>query len=56
MKQHVSLSESGVRIENTLSMALQKSNQNRRKSLLLLVAFVGVFSSIFTFLSMFSLA
>ncbi|MDE5768972.1 MAG: hypothetical protein K2H82_06260, partial [Oscillospiraceae bacterium] len=56
MKQHVSLSESGVRIENTLSMALQKSNQSRRKGLLLLVAFVGVFSSIFTFLSMFSLA
>ncbi|MDE5753260.1 MAG: transglutaminase-like domain-containing protein [Oscillospiraceae bacterium] len=56
MKQQVSATESGIQIENTLSMALQKSNQSRKKGLLLLVAFVGVFSSIFTFLSMFSLA
>lgn len=49
-------SQSGVRIENTLSMALQKNNRSRQKGLLLLVAFTGVFSSIFTFLSMFSLA
>lgn len=54
MKQQVSITESGVQIENTLSMALQNRNRSRKKGLLLLVAFIGVFSSIFTFLSMFS--
>ncbi|MDE5738294.1 MAG: transglutaminase-like domain-containing protein, partial [Oscillospiraceae bacterium] len=54
MKQQVSITESGVQVENTFSMALQNHHRHRKKFLLLLVAFVGVFSSIFTFLSMFS--
>ena len=54
MKQKVSITESGVHVENTFSMALQNHHRHRKKFLLLLVAFVGIFSSIFTFLSMFT--
>ncbi len=54
MKQQVSEFQNGVQIENTLSMALQNSCPGRHKILLVLIAFAGVISSIFSFLSMFS--
>ncbi|MDE6658009.1 MAG: hypothetical protein K2J88_05445, partial [Oscillospiraceae bacterium] len=56
MKQQVSITEKGVHVESTFSMALQNHHRHRKKFLLLIVAFVGIFSSIFTFLSMFSLS
>ncbi len=54
MKQQVSEPVNGVQIENTLSMALQNPYPRRHKILLVLIAFAGVISSIFSFLTMFS--
>ncbi len=51
--QHNRRSISGVQIENTLSMALQSGRRPGRILPLLLIALVGCFSGIFTFLSMF---
>ncbi|MBE6876861.1 MAG: transglutaminase domain-containing protein, partial [Ruminococcus sp.] len=54
MKQQVSESVNGVQVENTLSMALQNPFPKRRKIWLILTAYTGVISSIFSFLTMFS--
>ncbi len=54
MKQRRSGSESGIRIENTLSMALQRRSSRRNYPELLLIAALGVMSCFFTFETMFS--
>jgi transglutaminase-like putative cysteine protease len=54
MKHRVTLPESGIQIENTLSMALQKSRRRHSKLYLWLLALLGTCSSIMTFISMFS--
>ncbi len=54
MKQRRSSSESGIRIENTLSMALQRRSSRRNYPELLLIAALGVMSCFFTFETMFS--
>jgi len=54
MKQQVSETLNGVRIENTLAMSLQNQYPRRRKLWLILTAFAGVIGSIFSFLTMFS--
>lgn len=47
-------SESGIRIDNLLTMALQKKSLNRNRFQLVLLALLGSLSSIITLLSMFS--
>ncbi|MBR1529137.1 MAG: hypothetical protein IJ642_07525 [Oscillospiraceae bacterium] len=54
MKQQVSETSNGVRVENTLSMSLQNQYPRRRKLWLILTAFAGVIGSIFSFLTMFT--
>ncbi len=53
MKTSKQMPVSGIRIENTISMAVQNRNRNRNAWFLLVIAFVGAAGSIFTFLSMF---
>ena len=48
------LSESGVKVENTISMSLRNQGTGRKRSYLVLLALLGTVSSIFTFLSMFT--
>ncbi len=47
--------QSGIQIENTLSMALQKRTSAIRMPFLIFIALTGVYSSIFTFLSMYEM-
>ncbi len=53
MKQNKHSSVSGIRIENTLSMAVQNRNHQRHPMHLLVIALCGAVGSICTFLSMF---
>ena len=54
MKQTPPLPESGVRIDNMLTMALQRKSPDRSRLLLFLLALLGTVSSLVTLLSMFS--
>ena len=54
MKQQNAEMTNGVQIGNTLSIALQKPTPERKKIYLVLLAYSGVISSIFSFLTMFS--
>ena len=53
-QQQTPVNPNGIQIENTLSMSLQNHKKTRRKAYLVFLAFMGSFSSIFTFLTMFS--
>ncbi len=48
------LSESGIKVENTISMALREQGTGRKRSYLVVLALLGTVSSIFTFLTMFT--
>ncbi len=52
MKEQIS--ESGIEIENTLSMSLRSEYTGRNQLWLIFLTFAGIFSSVFTFLTMFS--
>ena len=54
MNQKVPPSESGVRIDNLLTMALQRKSPDRSRLQLFLLALLGAVSSLVTLLSMFS--
>lgn len=53
MKQHLSGSAAGVKVDHTLSMAMHHRGRNRRRWELVLLAMIGTVSVIFTFLTMF---